>query len=326
MPRYNLPRQSFRHRFFARNLASRERAGFQGFATRSQGLEREKVNHDLTRSPVVARSPRPYLPPSLFPSFPFPRPRHDSRPFSLDRPVSFFRFDSSSSRRDRENFAKTIITNGRTNRERKFIPPRRQVASRIFLSIVLSIDVLSDIGYSVLCSGVLPFSLSPSFPAFAGFLLYAARANIRRRVERENLERNARSKRISLGIYEVRELRRDVRTSCATHACSNFNRTWLASEISPSILYPASFFTRYRLLQNSRDRIKFNDRVLNVLRGTAEFQINCLGLHGNDRTRTRDRRLLESLAAVDVALSEVVSSRGKSFFFFFPFLFCFKRA
>lgn len=93
------------------------------------------------------------------------------------------------------------------------------------------------------------------------------------------------------------------------------------SEISPSILYPASFFTRYRLLQNSRDRIKFNDRVLNVLRGTAEFQINCLGLHGNDRTRTRDRRLLESLAAVDVALSEVVSSRGKSFFFFFPFFF-----
>lgn len=168
---------------------------------------------------------------------------------------------------------------------------------------------------------MLPFSLSPSFPAFAGFLLYAARANIRRRVERENLERNARSKRISLGIYEVRELRRDVRTSCATHACSNFNRTWSASEISPSILYPASFFTRYRLLQNSRDRIKFNDRVLNVLRGTAEFQINCLGLHGNDRTRTRDRRLLESLAAVDVALSEVVSSRGKSFFFFFPFFF-----
>lgn len=70
MPRYNLPRQSFRHRFFARNLASRERAGFQGFATRSQGLEREKVNHDLTRSPVVARSPRPYLPP-CFPPFPF---------------------------------------------------------------------------------------------------------------------------------------------------------------------------------------------------------------------------------------------------------------
>lgn len=178
MPRYNLPRQSFRHRFFARNLASRERAGFQGFATRSQGLKREKVNHDLTRSPVVARSPRPSLPPSLFPSFPFPRPRHDSRPFSLDRPVSFFRSDSSSSRRDRENFAKTIITNGRTNRERKFIPPRRQVASRIFLSIVLSND--RDIGYSVLCSGVLPFSLSPSFPPFAGFLLYAVRANIRR--------------------------------------------------------------------------------------------------------------------------------------------------
>lgn len=61
--------------------------------------------------------------------------------------------------------------------------------------------------------------------------------------------------------------------------------------------------------------------MLNVLRGTAEFQINCLGLHGNDRTCTRDHGLLESLAAVDAALSEVVFSQGKSFFFLFFFFF-----
>ena len=65
--------------------------------------------------------------------------------------------------------------------------------------------------------------------------------------------------------------------------------------------------------------------MLNVLRGTAEFQINCLGLHGNDRTRTRDHGLLESLAAVDAALSEVVFSQGKSFFFLFFFFSFFSK-
>lgn len=239
-----MPRQSFRHRFFTRNLASRERASFEGFA-RSQGLEREKVNHDLTRSPVVARSPRPSLPPSL--PFHFP-PRHDSRPFSLDRPVSFFCSGSSSKRRKRfdaiEKISlKRLRTEERTpDRERKFIPLRRQVATRIFLSIVL---ISTAVGYSVLCSDVLRFFVSPS--SVCRFPLARYARGYSSYIERENLE--------------AREL---VGTSVrrATHACSNFDSTWLASKISPFIFYSPTFFTRYRvqLLQNSRDRIKFNDR------------------------------------------------------------------
>lgn len=107
-----MPRQSFRHRFFTRNLASRERASFEGFA-RSQGLEREKVNHDLTRSPVVARSPRPSLPPFPFPS----SPRFSSIFSGSPRLVFLLRLVEQAAktiRRDRENFLKTI-TNERTN-------------------------------------------------------------------------------------------------------------------------------------------------------------------------------------------------------------------
>lgn len=56
---HNLSRRSFRHWFFTRNLASRDRTRRE---TRSQ--EREKVNHDLTRSPSVVTCP------SLSPFFP----------------------------------------------------------------------------------------------------------------------------------------------------------------------------------------------------------------------------------------------------------------
>lgn len=259
MPRYNLPRQSFRHRFFTRNLASRERAGFEGFA-RSQGLEREKVNHDLTRSPVVARSPRPSLPTSLPPCFP-PFPFHILATilvhFLWIGPVSFFRSDSSS-RRDQETFAKTTITNGRTNREKEFIPPRRQVALRIFLSIV---SISTAVGYSVLCSGVLPFSLSP-FPPFAGFLLYAARADIPR-------TSNARISYVTCDRSEYRfEFTRLENSSRRPYRRALHTRVRISIapgrrlKFLPSIFYPATFFTRYRvrLVQNSRDRIKFNDR------------------------------------------------------------------
>lgn len=61
---HNLSRRSFRHWFFTRNLASRDRTRRE---TRSQ--EREKVNHDLTRSPSVVTCPSL---PSFFPLFFFP--------------------------------------------------------------------------------------------------------------------------------------------------------------------------------------------------------------------------------------------------------------
>lgn len=60
---HNLSRRSFRHWFFTRNLASRDRTRRE---TRSQ--EREKVNHDLTRSPSVVTCPSLPLS-SLFFSF-----------------------------------------------------------------------------------------------------------------------------------------------------------------------------------------------------------------------------------------------------------------
>lgn len=64
---HNLSRRSFRHWFFTRNLASRDRTRRE---TRSQ--EREKVNHDLTRSPsVVTCSSLPLS--SLFFFFFYPR-------------------------------------------------------------------------------------------------------------------------------------------------------------------------------------------------------------------------------------------------------------
>lgn len=62
---HNLSRRSFRHWFFTRNLASRDRTRRE---TRSQ--EREKVNHDLTRSPSVVTCPSlPFLP-SFFSFYP----------------------------------------------------------------------------------------------------------------------------------------------------------------------------------------------------------------------------------------------------------------
>lgn len=95
---HNLSRRSFRHWFFTRNLASRDRTRRE---TRSQ--EREKVNHDLTRSPsVVTCSSLPLS--SLFFFFFLP-----SLPFDPKEATKVFP-------RGEENFEKT--STGKT----EFIP------------------------------------------------------------------------------------------------------------------------------------------------------------------------------------------------------------
>lgn len=83
-------RRSFRHWFFTRNLASRDQTRRE---TRSQ--EREKVNHDLTRSlPVVACPSLPLPSPFFFPFFlPFyPRcllaPRKQRKCFHAAKKIS----------------------------------------------------------------------------------------------------------------------------------------------------------------------------------------------------------------------------------------------